>query len=230
MIFTKNLFRHWVSFLSGGIGIVLITIYEHMSEKALPWEIFSFITLAVIIIASYYTWLDEHNKWEDENKRCIKLEEEAKPKLRLDYKGTMIRPEYQKENDLYRLAVINDSNVTVKGTRVVLESVESQSWNDFLPDHSLRVMEYKNSTFDISARSTVWVDVIEGIPINTGYAIDPIFIRPALTYAKGHRLIPPGNHVLTVRAEGSCLPYKAQITVNVTNENKFSVSNFKPLN
>ncbi len=228
--FFIGIFYHWIPLVTGGLIMAALGVFEHRTGRSVPWSWYASILILFFLYSCFVTWRDEYRV-------RIKLVEQAKPKLSIQFKGSSQRPEMQDlgfceslnggflEQRLFRVAIRNESSVSIKGAQLVLESVESDQRESFFPGHALRIMGSRAPLpqFDIGAGSTQWVDLVGCTLRSSG----EYFYVP---YAElGERWIPLGRHTLVLRADGGGLPSRAQVIVNCPEQGLFGVSEFQVL-
>jgi hypothetical protein len=225
-----GIFYHWIPLITGGFIMALLGTYEHWSGSSVPWLWYAGILLSFFLFSCFSAWRDEYQK-------RINLEEQAKPKLLIQFNNSSQRPEMQDLNifisqdkgfikqRLFRVAIQNDSSVTITGAQLVLEAVESDQGGHFFPGHALRIMGSKDSSpwFNIAAGSIQWVDIVDCFLVNPGKS----YFVP---YAElGEQVIPFGQHIFILRADGGGLPYRARVSVNCPEKGGFGVNEFQVL-
>ena len=61
--FVKAVVEHWGSFLTGGVLIAAIWIYEHYKGESMPWR-FALVVVAFAVVASMFlAWRDQYRGW-----------------------------------------------------------------------------------------------------------------------------------------------------------------------
>jgi hypothetical protein len=229
--FARGLVRHWIPLVTGGAIMAGLGVLEHKTGSTLPWPYYGTVFFLFFLYSCFAAWRDEYQ-------RGTELEERAKPKLSIQFRGTHQRPEMQDlgplrtegsgfiETRLFRVAVRNEGSVPINGAQLVLESVESDHREDFFPGHGLRVMGSREPSprFDIAAGGTQWVDL-------AGYTVESSGEYYFIPYAElGDRSIPTGRHSLTLRADGGGLPSRARVVLGCPGEEGlFDVKQFELL-
>lgn len=214
--------------MTGGFVMAALGTFEHKSGSSVPWSWYAAILLLFFLFSCFSAWRDEHQA-------RIRLEEQARPKLSIRFSHSSERPEVQDllmplsdgegfiKQRLFRLAIQNNSSVTIAGAQVVLEAVESRQLERFFPGHALRFMGSRNLSprFDIAAGATQWVDLAGCFSEISGE-------RCFVPYAElGEQPIPFGRHVFTLRADGGDLPCRVCVTINCSEEGLLEVSEFQ---
>jgi len=228
--FFIGIFHHWIPLITGGFILAVLGTYEHWTGRSVLWSWYAAILLSFFLFSCFSAWRDEYQE-------RIKLEEQAKPKLMIQFDGSSQRPERQDleifisqdegyiKQRLFRVAIQNDSSVTISGAQLVLEAVESDQPDRFFPGHALRIMGSRDSSprFNIAAGAIQWVDIVGGFLGTPGK-------RYFVPYAElGEQLIPPGQYIFILRADGGGLPYRVSVSINCPEEGDFGVSEFQVL-
>jgi len=61
--FAKAVASHWGSWLTGGLIIAAIWVYEHFKGESLPWGFAVVVLGASFIIATFMAWREQHVGW-----------------------------------------------------------------------------------------------------------------------------------------------------------------------
>ncbi len=69
-IFVRELLRHWVALLTGGVTIAVVGLYQNLGHTVSHW-VYGSIAVIAVVVASYWAWLDQC-------RRCQVLEENLK--------------------------------------------------------------------------------------------------------------------------------------------------------
>ena len=64
--FVKAVAAHWGSWLTGGVIIAAIAVYEHFKGESLAWKFFLVVLTASFIIATFMAWREQHLGWIEE--------------------------------------------------------------------------------------------------------------------------------------------------------------------
>jgi hypothetical protein len=212
--FFIGIIRHWIPLITGGSITAALGVLEHKTGSSVPWSWYAAILLLFFFFSCFSAWRDEYRK-------RITLEEQAKPKLSIQFRDSSQRPEMQDlvfpsqesgfvKQRLFRVAIHNESSILITDAQLVLEAVESDQNERFFPGHALRVMGSTDASprFNIAAGATQWVDL-------AGCFLEVTGERYFVPYAElGEQAIPCGQHKFILRADGGGLPCRVNVTVD----------------
>lgn len=57
---------HWSSWLTSGVLIAGIWIYEHYRGQSFPWRLAAYVVAIAFIVSAFWAWRDQHQGWVDE--------------------------------------------------------------------------------------------------------------------------------------------------------------------
>ena len=74
--FAKSVAMHWGSWLTGGLIIAAIWVYEHFKGEALPWRFAAVVLALCFLIATFMTWREQHRGWIEERQYRSRVADE----------------------------------------------------------------------------------------------------------------------------------------------------------
>lgn len=64
--FTKSVVTHWGSWLTGGLVIAAIWVYEHFKGESLSWKFAAVVLVFCFLAATFMAWRDQSLGWIEE--------------------------------------------------------------------------------------------------------------------------------------------------------------------
>lgn len=61
--FSKTVISYWGSWLTGGVLIALIWIYEHYRGQSLPWRVIAAIVALSFVVSVFLAWREQYRGW-----------------------------------------------------------------------------------------------------------------------------------------------------------------------
>ena len=61
--FSKAIIGYWGSWLTGGVLIAIIWIYEHYKGDSLPWRVVFIVVVLSFVVAVFLAWREQYRGW-----------------------------------------------------------------------------------------------------------------------------------------------------------------------
>jgi len=61
--FVKAVVTHWGSWLTGGLIIAAVSMYEHFKGESLSWKFFAVVVAASFVASTFMAWREQHRGW-----------------------------------------------------------------------------------------------------------------------------------------------------------------------
>ena len=74
--FVKSVASNWGSWLTGGVIIAAIWVYEHFKGESLPWRLVWLVVAFTFIVATFMAWREQYRGWIEERQYRSRVADE----------------------------------------------------------------------------------------------------------------------------------------------------------
>jgi hypothetical protein len=166
--FVGSLGRNWVTLMSGGLIIVILTIGERFLAYSVSRWAYGVFVAALLVVASYRAWTDERKRVNELEGRARALEEkpaQAVPELQVEIKEAIIQPVLH--NTMRCFLRVTLRNLTEDAPCMVERSIVRVRINETWYESGTSV--------DVHTAQLVTIDQMDNpsmVPLNTPYHLD----------------------------------------------------------
>ena len=74
--FAKSVVTHWGSWLTGGLIIAAVWVYEHFKGEPLPWKFSAVVLAFCLLAATFIAWREQYRGWIEERQYRSRVADE----------------------------------------------------------------------------------------------------------------------------------------------------------